>query len=161
MDRTWFFWAFFGLILVRGYGQWQHNFNNRLTGYAGIYFQHFGLNGENALEPRASLKWKIRDNQALSVGFGKHSQLQPKIVYYTLTHDTLTGTYTETNRDVKFTRSDHYILGYDWLVNRNFRIKLETYYQHLYHIPVKESFPEFSMINAGDFFQTRKLLVMR
>lgn len=31
-------------------------------------------------------------------------------------------------------------------------MKLETYYQHLYNIPIKESFPEFSMINAGDFF---------
>ena len=140
------------MVLLRGYGQWQHKLNDKLTAYAGIYFQHFGLNGENALEPRASLKWKIRDNQTLSVGFGKHSQLQPKIVYYTLTYDSLTNTYSETNRDVKFTRSDHYILGYDWLVNKDFRVKLETYYQHLYHIPVKESFPEFSMINAGDFF---------
>ena len=29
---------------------------------------------------------------------------------------------------------------------------METYYQHLYKVPVKESFPEFSLINAGDFF---------
>lgn len=31
-------------------------------------------------------------------------------------------------------------------------MKLEAYYQNLYNVPVKESFPEFSMLNAGDQF---------
>ena len=38
------------------------------------------------------------------------------------------------------------------MLNNNFRIKLESYYQHLYKVPVKESFPEFSLINSGDQF---------
>jgi hypothetical protein len=29
---------------------------------------------------------------------------------------------------------------------------VEAYYQNLYNVPVKESFPEFSMLNAGDQF---------
>jgi hypothetical protein len=44
------------------------------------------------------------------------------------------------------------VLGYDRLFNQHFRIRTEAYYQHLYRVPVKESFPEFSLINAGDFF---------
>ena len=44
------------------------------------------------------------------------------------------------------------MLGYDYLINKNFRMKAETYYQYLYHIPVAASSPEFSLINAGDFF---------
>ncbi len=140
------------MALYRGYGQWQHKLNDKVTTYAGIYFQHFTMKGENALEPRLSLKWNLRPNQTLSFGFGKHSQLQPKIVYYYQDHDSVTDTYTRTNQNIKFTRSDHFIIGYDYLINKDFRIKVESYYQRLYHIPVKESFPEFSMINAGDFF---------
>ena len=38
------------------------------------------------------------------------------------------------------------------MINNDFRIKLESYYQHLYKIPVKASFPEYSLINSGDQF---------
>ena len=37
-------------------------------------------------------------------------------------------------------------------VQQRFPVKLESYYQHLYNIPVKASFPEYSLINSGDQF---------
>jgi hypothetical protein len=56
-----------------------------------------------------------------------------------------------------FTKSLHAVLGYDYLIGTNFRLKLETYYQYLYNIPVTnvtdfEGHDMFSMINAGDYF---------
>lgn len=141
-----------GMSLYRAYGQWQHKFNDRLSAVAGLNFQHFAMNNESALEPRFSMRWSINTKQSLSFGYGKHSQIQPKIIYYTITHDTINNTDFTTNEDVKFTRADHFILGYDYLINKDFRIKIESYYQRLYSVPIKESFPEFSMINTGDFF---------
>ncbi len=140
------------MSLYRAYAQWQHKLNDRLSAYAGLNFQHFVLNSESVIEPRFSMRWSINTKQSLSFGYGKHSQIQPKIIYYTITHDTVNNIDFTTNEDVEFTRADHFVLGYDYLVNRDFRIKIETYYQRLYRVPVKESFPEFSMINTGDFF---------
>lgn len=140
------------MTLFRAYAQWQHKFSDQLSAYAGLNFQHLGLNGESVIEPRLSMKWSINPKHAFSLGYGKHSQMQPKIIYYTLTHDTVNNIDFTTNKDVKFTRADHFVLGYDYLINKDFRIKIESYYQRLYRVPVKESFPEFSLLNTGDFF---------
>jgi hypothetical protein len=140
------------MTLFRAYAQWQHKFSDQLSAYAGLNFQHLGLNGESVIEPRLSMKWSINPKHAFSLGYGKHSQMQPKIIYYTLTHDTINNIDFTTNEDLKFTRADHFVLGYDYLINKDFRIKIESYYQRLYRVPVKESFPEFSLLNTGDFF---------
>jgi len=140
------------LSLLRAYTQWQHKFSDQITTYAGIHLQYFGMNEELTVEPRLALRWQINPKQSLNFGFGMHSQLQPKVVYYYQSYDSLSNTYNRTNEDVKFTRSLHYVLGYNYVFTPDFRVRLETYYQDLYNVPIAESFPEFSMVNAGDFF---------
>jgi hypothetical protein len=140
------------MMLYRAYGQWQHKFNSHITAYSGIHLQYFNLNHELATEPRLGLHWQASERSSVTLGFGMHSQLQPKVIYFHQEYDPATDSYARTNEDVKFTRSNHFVLGYQYLLNDHFRIKLETYYQHLYRIPVKASFPEFSLINAGDQF---------
>ena len=140
------------LNLLRAYAQWQHKFNDQITTYAGVHSQYFALNNELAVEPRLALRWQINPKQSLNFGFGMHSQLQPKVVYYLETHDTLTNTYFRTNEDVKFTRSIHYVIGYNYVFTPDFRIRLEAYYQNLYNVPISNTLPEYSLLNAGDFF---------
>ncbi len=140
------------MMMVRAYGQYQHKFGEKITGNAGMHIQYFGLNDEIALEPRLGLKWRFSTGQSFNLGFGVHSQIQPKVVYFTETYDSITGNYHHTNEDLGYTRSNHYVIGYDRLISSDIRIRIETYYQYLYNIPVKESFPEYSMANAGDFF---------
>ncbi|MBN2611727.1 MAG: TonB-dependent receptor [Bacteroidales bacterium] len=140
------------MLLYRSYAQWQHKFNDDLSLYSGINFQYFNLNKELAAEPRASLKWSFNQKQSLSFGYGNHSQVQPKIIYYTISHDTINHIEYTTNKNVKFTKAHHFVAGFDYLFKKDFRLKIETYYQYLYKVPVKESFSEFSMINTGDFF---------
>ena len=98
------------LYLLRAYAQWQHKFNDQITTYAGLHSQYFGMNNELAVEPRLSLRWQINSKQSVNAGFGMHSQLQPKVVYYYQAYDSLTNTYSRTNEDVKFTKSIHYTL---------------------------------------------------
>ena len=143
--------------MFRGYGQWQHNFSNELTGYAGLYYQFFDLNNESLLEPRASVRWRPDNRQSFTAGYGRHSQIQPKVIYFSQTYLPESNSYLITNRDLKSTKADHFVLGYNNLLAKNFRLKAEVYYQNLFNIPVKEN-PEtdeerqFSMVNAGDFF---------
>jgi hypothetical protein len=140
------------MAMARVYGQFQHRIGEDWTTYAGLHLQYFGLNDEIALEPRLGARYKLNNRNTFNLGFGLHSQIQPKVIYFAQTWDSISRTYHRTNEDMAYTRSAHFVLGYDHLFNHDFRIRMETYYQHLYNVPVKESFPEFSMVNAGDFF---------
>jgi hypothetical protein len=138
--------------MLRVYAQWQHNFTNNLTGYLGVHSQYFLLNNELAIEPRAAIRWQFTPKQSVSFGYGKHSQTQPKAVYFVRTFDTLANLYHRTNENLEYTKSDHYVFGYNYVFSNTARIKAEAYYQHLYDVPVKEGFPEFSMLNTGADF---------
>jgi hypothetical protein len=140
------------LKLFRAYAQWQHKFSDVLTGYIGLHTQLFSLNNEIVIEPRASLQWRFKENQSFNIGVGKHSQTQPKAIYFLQTYNETLNSYHLTNNLLEFTKSNHYILGYNYLVKPDFRIKAETYYQNLYDVPVKESFPEYSILNTGARF---------
>jgi len=138
--------------MARAYAEWKHTFSNRLNGYAGVHLQYFDLNGEVSLEPRMAVTWRPWKKGTFSLGYGLHSQIQPKSVYYYQTYDQKSDTYFTTNEGLGFTKSHHIVLGYDHLFRDDFRIKAETYYQHLYRVPVSPSEGEYSLINSGDFF---------
>ncbi len=137
--------------LLRTFGEWKHRFTNDLSAYAGVNVQHFFLNGETSVEPRLGAKWQMNDRMSVHTGAGLHSQLQPKMAYFYESED-INGNIVQTNTNLKMSKSMHYIVGYDWLINSNFRFKAEAYYQHLYDVPVQRDMKEFSMLNAGDFF---------
>jgi len=136
-------------ILYKSYVNWQHKFTDVLTVNSGLHYQLYDLNAESALEPRLGLQWQAADNQVFSLGYGLHSQIQPRTVYFDKDYNELTGIYSENNLNVKFTRSNHYVMGYDWNIAKNFRIKSEAYYQAIYNAPVSKVDGSFSMLNAG------------
>jgi hypothetical protein len=140
------------LGMFRGYAQWYHSFGNKLSGYAGMHLQYFNLNREMSYEPRLALTWQPWSNGSFSLGYGLHSQIQPKSVYFCQSYDEERESYYTTNESLGSTRSHHAVIGYNHLLGKNFRIKAETYYQYLFNIPVTSSFGEFSLVNSGDFF---------
>ncbi len=55
-----------------------------------------------------------------------------------------------------FSKSVQLVFGYDYLITEFFRIKAETYYQYLYDVPVKQSIPQYSILNEGtEYFLER------
>src|SRR3989339_948908 len=57
---------------------------------------------------------------------------------------------------MKFSKSRQAILGYDYLISENLRLKSEVYYQQLSQIPVEQKNSTFSIINYGsEFYQSR------
>jgi len=142
-------------ILYEGYVNWQHKFSDELTLNSGLHYQYYDLNLESALEPRLGLQWQFAPNQSLSVGYGLHSQIQPRSVYFYKEYHN--GVYSENNHDLKFTRSHQVVLGYDWHLGNDFRIKAETYFQSLYNVPVSRVNNEFSMLNAGSGYYIQRL----
>lgn len=140
------------MMLYRSYLQWQHKTGSKITSYSGMLFQYSALNKELSVEPRLGFQYAATLRSSFNLGFGLHSQMQPKVVYFHQEYDQAAGKYNITNKDLGFSKSLHLVGGYQYMAGKNFRIKAETYYQHLYRAPVKESFPEFSLINIGDQF---------
>lgn len=137
-----------GPNLYRGYSQWVYKFSDRFEMKPGISFMYFGLNNRISLEPRFGANWKTGYRTSLNFGYGKHSKVQSMPTYFieTIYND---GTTELTNKNLDFTKANHWVLGFDALLSDHFRLKTETYYQYLYDVPVEENPSYYSMLNAG------------
>ena len=139
------------MFLLQAYSQLQHKFTQNLSVYGGIHYQHFTLNNTYSLEPRASFKWNFIPKHSLSFGAGVHSQLQPRLVYFMET-PLPDGSVSYTNKNLDFSKSNQFVLSYDYLISKDIRIKTEAYYQYLYQIPVEQKNSHYSAINYGTKF---------
>ncbi len=138
--------------LLQAYITWQHKFSENLLINGGAHSQYYDLNNQLSVEPRIGIQWKCAPNHQLSIGYGLHSQLQPRIIYFTKEYDILTNTYSENNHHLQFSKAHHYVVGYDVRIGSNFRIKTEGYYQDLFHIPVSTQNHQYSMLNTGSSY---------
>jgi hypothetical protein len=137
--------------LLQGYAQIKYSFTEKLTLNAGLHSQLLTLNNSKSIEPRAGLKYQFNDKNMLSAGVGVHSQMQPTDVYFYRTK-LPDNFYVQSNKNLDFTRSIHYVLGYDFFPAKDWRFKSEIYYQHLFNIPVSNSDSSYSMLNVGASF---------
>jgi hypothetical protein len=138
-------------VLYQVYGLWQHRFSETVTLNSGLHYQLFDLNNSYALEPRIGVKWEFKENQSLSFGTGMHSQMQNILTYFDKTHLS-NGSYIETNRNLGFTRSSHFVVAYDRSFGKDKRIKMEAYYQNTYKAPVTSRSSSYSLLNYGADF---------
>jgi len=141
------------LLLIQAYSHWKHKFSDELTIISGLHYQQTTLNNELSLEPRLSLNWNVTKSDIVSFGYGLHSQVQPRLIYFEETLlDTTNVLYGPSNQDLGFTKSHHFVLGYQHRFNPNLRVKSEVYYQRLFNIPVKATPSWISLINYGRSF---------
>ncbi len=119
----------------------------------GLAGQWFTLNNSFSAEPRAGISYRFAHSQNLSFAYGLHSRLE-RLNYY-FVKDSLTR--TSLNKDLGFTKAHHFVLGYGLSTSEFTHLKVELYYQHLYHVPVKPG-TSFSLINQqNDWFFDGKL----
>lgn len=129
---------------IQFYSQSKYDLKPNLTVNAGFHAEYFALNHAFTIDPRLGINWEFIQGQSLSLGYGKHTQLE-ELKIYCISHNTNDKT-TYPNKNLGFSHAQHVILGYDWRINENTRLKLEPYYQYLYHIPgIPDS--SYSMIN--------------
>lgn len=136
--------------LVQAFGQWQHRATERLTLQAGLYSQHLVLNGITSLEPRVSAKYLLTDNQALTAGYGLHSQMAPVQFYFLEATDDLGNGYYH-NTNLGFVYSNHFVLGHEWMLNESLQLKTEVYYQRLFDVITEAGSSSYSIVNLGTF----------
>ncbi|GAB3193871.1 hypothetical protein ABID22_000417 [Pontibacter aydingkolensis] len=144
--------------LAQSYAQWKYRLSEQLTLNTGLHALYLGLNGNTSLEPRLGLKWQVNAARSFSAGFGLHSRHEAMSTYFAqqrLQDDS----FTQPNKGLGFTRAAHYVLGYDQMLREDLRLKVETYYQHLYNIPVGAGLGStLSTLNHEDGFVTDSLV---
>ena len=143
-----------GSVLLQTYINYQHKFSKAFTFNGGVHSQHFRLTNSNAFEPRLGFKYTIAKRHTLSAGAGLHAQMQPITVYFLEENDADQITFP--NQSLDFNKSVHNVLGYDFQISENLRLKTEIYYQHLYNIAVEDTASTFSMLNEGAGFELPK-----
>jgi hypothetical protein len=140
-----------GMTIYQFYAQSQYRLNSKWTLNLGVHSQTLTLNNSFALEPRIAVNYKIAPNHTLNIGYGLHHQNAPLPILL-LQEPLVDGTFTESNRDLKFTQSNHFVIGYDANLASNWRAKIEAYYQSINNVPVDNFASSFSILNLGDDF---------
>ena len=137
---------------IRGYAQWKYKFSDAFHMVAGLHAAWFTLNSNSrSLEPRISGQYTFASGHRITGGLGLHSQLLPTY-QYTYQELQADGSYIRINEDIGFVRSMHAVAGYEWPVGDHLHLKLETYYQFLYDVPVEVEASAFSLANEGSGF---------
>lgn len=111
------------------------------------------MNNSTSIEPRVGLIYNTTSNSSFNFGYGLHSQMQPINVYFLQSTDA-SGNTIYNNKNLGFTKSHHFVLGYNLQPANDWRIKAEMYYQSIYNVPVSISSSNYSMLNTGSTFKT-------
>ena len=134
--------------VFQSYVQWKYRMTENFTLNSGLHFLHFGKTNSSAIEPRLGLNYKLNNVHSLSFGAGLHSRAEQLPLY--LTKDATNTNFLNTN--LKLSKALHYVVGYNWRINKNTLFKAEAYYQHLFDIPVDNSGETgYNAINAQSF----------
>ena len=130
------------------------NLSSRWSTSLGVNAQYFFLNKNWSVEPRAALKWKPNAKHAFALAYGLHSRRE-KLDYYFIEKE-VDGRKVS-NKYLDFSKAHHFGLTYDWNISPYLHLKVEPYYQYLFHLPVEMN-TSFSVVNHEDFYLDRLLV---
>jgi hypothetical protein len=136
--------------MFQPYIQGQFRLTEELTFNAGLRGQYSSLNEQFAFEPRAALNYAITPKHALSFGYGVHHQNIPLPLLFL--NEEVNGQLVQTNRELDFVRSTHYVLGYDINISKDWRAKIETYRQDITNAAVESTPSSYSSLTEGADF---------
>ncbi len=137
--------------LLQGYVQYKFKPSDHLTLNGGLHAQYLSHNGSAALEPRLSMRWLLAEGNIITAGYGLHSQPQPLYQYFA--HLPQNPADELHNYHIGFTRSHHVVVAYEHVLSRDLKMKLESYYQYLFQVPIEKRIgSSYSALNQGSSF---------
>jgi hypothetical protein len=138
------------LSIIQPYIQGQFRLTEKLTLNAGLHGQYSTLNEQFVFEPRVGLSYKVNQNHRFSFGYGLHHQSVPLPLLFL--NEDVNGELIQTNQDLDFVRSNHYVLGYDVRISKGWRGKVEVYYQDVSKAAVEPFSSSYSSLTEGADF---------
>jgi len=142
---------------LQAFSQLNMKATEQLTLNGGVHYLQLLLNNSFSFEPRFSASYELDERQRVSIGYGLHSQVQPLGTYFSELE--VNGEVTLPNKNLGLSKSHHLVLAYDRSLNPYLRMKVESYYQHLFNIPVKPGTSEtYSILNQEWSYVTDPLV---
>ncbi|MGB1317799.1 MAG: TonB-dependent receptor plug domain-containing protein, partial [Flavobacteriales bacterium] len=120
---------------IQPYAQVKYRPTATTTLVGGLHATYLRLNNTYSIEPRLSLTQKIGKSQLFSFGYGLHGQYLPLGSYFTQ-FERSDGTTYLPNKDLEMVQSHHFVLSYEIGFLRNYKAKIEPYFQYLTKLPV-------------------------
>jgi hypothetical protein len=130
--------------LLQAYTESKVDLTSELSVNVGVHAQYFSLNQHYSIEPRVGVTWQFAQNQSLSLAYGNHSQLEMLQIY--MVRRQSGTTFTEPNKNLDFTKANHFVMSFNWKINGNMNLRVEPYFQYMYNVPVIPD-SSFSLIN--------------
>jgi len=139
------------LYTIKPYAQFQYRPSEKVSVVAGLSSIYFPYNNTFSLEPRLGVKYFQNSKSTWAIGYGLHSKLPPFRSYF-IERNIGNNQFATTNDELGLSKAHHIVLAYDRSINPFTRIKIETYYQHLYNVPVSNNSSTYSLLNQGAEF---------
>lgn len=126
-------------------------FNDKLDVSFGFRIDDDNFISNNSLfstfSPRISMNYEIKDNWYISALAGRYYKLPPyTILGFRNNNDDLI------NQDIKYTKSDHYVLGFQYIPNLSSKLSFEGFYKVYGNYPVS-IVDGISLANKGADFE--------
>jgi len=134
-------------FVTRAYIQGSYRPSSKITINGGVNGQFFFLNQSYSIDPRLSFSYRIAPRHEVNLGYGLHSQIQGLEIYLTKQWSQEIDFYP--NKDLEMTKSHHFVLGYQWRITSDTRLKIEAYYQYLYNLPINIYRPHYCLVNLS------------
>ncbi|NDV66313.1 carboxypeptidase-like regulatory domain-containing protein [Bacteroides sp. 224] len=140
--------------LISAYTSSLFNFNDQLSATIGVNGQILTLNNRWTVEPRAAIKWQASSRSSFGLAYGLHSRMEKMDVYFVKTKESGDKLV---NKDLDFTKTHHLSLSYNYKLSDNMNLKVETYLQYLYDVPVMAD-SSYSILNRNLFYVENELV---
>lgn len=138
------------LSILQPYLQGQFRLTEKITFNAGLHSQYGTLNKQFVIAPRVAFDYNFLPNHTINLGYGLHHQPLPLPLLFL--NENLNGELIQTNQDLDYVQSSHYVLGYNVKLSDSWRAKVEVYYQDIEKAAV-EAFPSsYSTLTEGADF---------
>lgn len=128
--------------------------SDKFTLNAGYHIMHLAVSGKTSVEPRLSMQYVPKVNQRLSLAYGLHSRVLPLMIHFVTDDD---ANYV--NQKLDLIKAHHLVAAYHLFTKSKMRLSVETYYQNIYNVPVRENLdPNYWFLNNSSDFPTFKAL---
>ena len=143
---------------LRNFISWKYRLTDHITIVTGFHNMNVFLNNKSTLEPRFAINWRLNNTNSFHFGYGKHSNMESIHNYFAKVKQK-DGSFTEPNKNLDLLKAHHFVIGYEKRFTDNLVLKLETYYQDLYNLPVENNDTSYySTINEGTQFRYVELV---
>jgi len=134
--------------MTQAFVQHKYRFSKKTEMNIGMHYLYLHLNGNSSVEPRLGIKHYLNNKLTFNFGFGIHSKAE-SISGYMAQMQMPDGQWNAINKNIEFGKAAHTVIGCDYNISKNWRIKTEVYCQYLYNIA--ESADTNSVISSINF----------